>query len=74
MSGQPRRTGGDHLAKNLPLLLARYLGLRGRYEEIAEVSAISVAAARRLRHQAAEGEALNNLGAALAACTGTRKR
>ena len=58
-------TGRRHAAKSLPLLLAYYLGFRRRFDELLAMSTISLAAARELKDQAAESDALTNLGLAL---------
>lgn len=55
----------DHAAKSLPLLMAYYLNFRRFFGDLLFAAAIGLDAARRLRDQAAEGEALNNLGGAL---------
>lgn len=57
--------GRCHAAKSLPLLLAYYLGFRGRFDELLAMSTISLTAAQQLKDQAAEGDALTNLGLAL---------
>ena len=58
-------TGRDQAAKSLPLLMAHYLGFRGRFGDLLSVTTISLNAARRLGDRAAEGDALTNLGLAL---------
>ena len=57
-------TGREHVAMNLPLLMAQYLGFRGRFDELIAVTSIGLDAARDLSDRAAEGEALTNLGLA----------
>jgi tetratricopeptide (TPR) repeat protein len=57
-------TGREHVAMNLPLLMAQYLGFRGRFDELIAVTSIGLEAARDLSDRAAEGEALTNLGLA----------
>ena len=58
-------TGRDQAAKSLPLLMAHYLGFRGRFDELLSATTISLNATRRLGDRAAEGDALTNLGLAL---------
>jgi tetratricopeptide (TPR) repeat protein len=58
-------TGRDQAAKSLPLLMAHYLNFRGLFDDLLAATAIGLDAARRLGDRVAEGEALNNLGAAL---------
>jgi tetratricopeptide (TPR) repeat protein len=57
--------GWEHAAMSLPLLMAEYLGLRGRFDELIAITSIGLKAARRLGDRAAEGEALTNMGLAL---------
>ena len=58
-------TGRDQVALTLPLLLAHYLSWRRRFDELIAITTVSVNAARRLGDRYREGDALNNLGAAL---------
>jgi len=58
-------TGRDQAAKSLPLLMAHYLGFRGRFGDLLSVTTISLNVARRIGDRAAEGDALTNLGLAL---------
>ena len=57
--------GRDQVAKSLPLLMAYYLNFRGLFGDLLVATTIGLDAARRLGDRVAEGEALNNLGAAL---------
>jgi tetratricopeptide (TPR) repeat protein len=60
-------TGRGHVAASLPLLLARYLAWRRRFEDLLATTTISLNAARCLgdRYRDREGDALTNLGLAL---------
>ena len=63
--GVAAQTGRHHAAKNLPLLMGQYLGLRGLFDELLAVTTTSLHAAQLLDDRAAEGEALTNLGLGL---------
>lgn len=63
--GVAAETGRHHAAKNLPLLMAQYLGLRGLFDELLAVTTTSLHAAQLLDDRAAEGEAMTNLGLGL---------
>jgi tetratricopeptide (TPR) repeat protein len=58
-------TGREQAAMSLPLLMAQYLGFRGRFNELIAVTSIGLEAARHLGDRTAEGEALTNMGLAL---------
>ena len=58
-------TGRDQAAAHLPLILAQYLDWRRRFDDLLALTAISLAAARRLGDRHREGIALNNLSNAL---------
>jgi tetratricopeptide (TPR) repeat protein len=58
-------TGREQAAASLPLLMAQYLGFRGRFDELTDITTIGLSAARLLGDHSAEGEALTNLGLAL---------
>jgi tetratricopeptide (TPR) repeat protein len=58
-------TGRDRAAASLPLLLAQYLSLRWRFDDLLAATTISLNAARRLGDREGEGDALNNLGGTL---------
>ena len=57
--------GRDQAAKSLPLLMSYYLNFRELVDDLLAVATIGLDAARRLGDRVAEGEALNNTGAAL---------
>lgn len=57
--------GRDQAAKSLPLLMSYYLNFRRLFAELLAVATVGLDAARRLGDRAAEGESLNNRGAAL---------
>jgi tetratricopeptide (TPR) repeat protein len=57
--------GRDQAAKSLPLLMSYYLNFRRLFAELLTVATVGLDAARRLGDRAAEGESLNNRGAAL---------
>jgi tetratricopeptide (TPR) repeat protein len=65
MVGMAADTGREQAAMSLPLLMAQYLGFRGRFDELITVTAIGMCAARRIGNRVAEGEALTNMGLAL---------
>jgi tetratricopeptide (TPR) repeat protein len=58
-------TGRDQIAIRLPLVLARYLNWRRRFDDTVTVTTIGLATARRLGDRPREGAALNSLGSAL---------
>lgn len=57
-------TGREQAAKSLPLLMAQYLGFRGRFDELLAVTSVSLRAARKLGDRTAESEGLTNAGLA----------
>jgi tetratricopeptide (TPR) repeat protein len=59
------RFGRNQAAKSLPLLMAYYLDFRKLFDDLLVATTVGLDAARRLGDGVAEGEALNNLGAAL---------
>lgn len=63
--GMAADTRREQAAVSLPLLMAQYLGFRGRFDELIAITTIGLGAARHLGDRTAEGEALTNLGLAL---------